>query len=120
MTGHIGEPWQKYCIEENFIGIGSTRKVYRHKNYAIKVHLHPIGYKQSLMENEIFQFMKSQGLASLFAETFYADPSVAVQKYYSSPAYTNIAPNTIPPIPFIRSIPRTRPRVMSKAEAATP
>ncbi|MGD6877119.1 protein kinase [Bacillus infantis] len=90
MTGHIGELWQKYCIEENFIGIGSTRKVYRHKDYAIKVHLHPIGYKQSLMENEIFQFMKTQGLASLFAETFYADPSVAVQKYYEPLPFINL------------------------------
>jgi DNA-directed RNA polymerase subunit L len=82
MPIHIGENWRKYCIGENFIGIGSTRKVYRHKEYAIKMHLHPIGYKQSLKEMEIYEFMKAEGLGSLFAETIYADQSVSVQKYY--------------------------------------
>jgi hypothetical protein len=89
MLVHIGENWRKYCIEENFIGIGSTRKVYRHKGYAIKVHLHPVGYKQSLMENEIYQSMKAAGLGSLFAEAFYIDQSVFVQKYYEPIALIN-------------------------------
>ncbi|WP_336990568.1 protein kinase [Bacillus infantis] len=79
---HIEENWRKYCTEENFIGIGSTRKVYLHKEYAIKVNLHPLGFKQSLKEMEIYQFMKAEGLGSLFAEAFYVDQSVSVQRYY--------------------------------------
>jgi hypothetical protein len=82
MPIHIVEKWRKYCTGENFIGIGSTRKVYRHKEYAIKIHLHPLGYKQSQKEMEIFQYMKMNGLDSLFAETFYSDAVVSIQKYY--------------------------------------
>jgi hypothetical protein len=74
--------WRVFCTDENFIGIGSTRKVYRHEGYAIKVHLHPLGFKQSQKEMEIYQFMKAEGLGSLFAETFYTDESVSIQKYH--------------------------------------
>ncbi|MCA1038474.1 protein kinase [Bacillus infantis] len=56
--------------------------MYLHKEYAIKVNLHPLGFKQSLKEMEIYQFMKAEGLGSLFAEAFYADQSVSVQRYY--------------------------------------
>lgn len=47
MLKQIIQSWDQYCRDENFIGIGSTRKVYRVLDYVIKVHLHPIGYKQS-------------------------------------------------------------------------
>ena len=36
--------------DANMIGIGSTRKVYKYKNYVIKTFLHPLGYKQSINE----------------------------------------------------------------------
>ena len=36
------------CVEDNFIGIGSTRKVYKYNDMVIKRFLHPIGYKQGL------------------------------------------------------------------------
>ncbi len=71
-----------FCIEENFIGIGSTRKVYRISDYVIKKHLHPLGYKQSLQELEIYNSMVDKGFNELFAEVYYVDERFAVQKYY--------------------------------------
>lgn len=45
MLNEIIKNRDKYCIDENFVGIGSTRKVYRILDYVIKLHIHPIGYK---------------------------------------------------------------------------
>lgn len=42
------ENWTIYCTKNNFIGLGSSRKVYRFKEFVIKVHLNHIGYYQSL------------------------------------------------------------------------
>ncbi|SDE59039.1 hypothetical protein SAMN04488126_11278 [Bhargavaea beijingensis] len=39
-----------YCTEENFIGIGSTRKTYSRGGMVIKIHLYPIGYLQFKMK----------------------------------------------------------------------
>ncbi|QOR67334.1 protein kinase [Cytobacillus suaedae] len=71
-----------FCIEENFIGIGSTRKVYKISDYVIKQNLHPLGYKQSLQELKIYNSMVDNGLNELFAEIYYVDECIAVQKYY--------------------------------------
>lgn len=83
MLNHIIRNWSQYCIKENFIGIGSTRKVYRYKDYAIKKHLHPIGYKQSKNEFDIYQSTVDRGLSHLFAQTYYVDEFFSIQKYYS-------------------------------------
>lgn len=82
MHKQILQNWNQYCIDENFVGIGSTRKVYRVLDYVIKVHLHPIGYKQSKNELEIYTSMVNKGLDRLFAKTYYVDEFISVQKYY--------------------------------------
>lgn len=82
MLNEIIKNRDKYCIDENFVGIGSTRKVYRILDYVIKLHIHPIGYKQSLKELEIYKYMLEKGWNELFAETYYVDESISVQKYY--------------------------------------
>ncbi|WP_042147797.1 hypothetical protein [Paucisalibacillus sp. EB02] len=74
--------WRTYCIEENFIGIGSTRKVYRVSDYVIKVNLHSLGHKQSEMEQEIYYEMVKRGHGELFAQVFYVDENIAVQRFY--------------------------------------
>jgi hypothetical protein len=75
--------WNEFCKEENFVGIGSTRKVYRVSDYAIKVHLHPIGKLQSIRELEVYNEMGKRNLKHLFAETFYVGESISIQKYCS-------------------------------------
>lgn len=74
--------WKLYCKEQNFVGIGSTRKVYRVLDYVIKVNLHPIGYNQSQNEFEIFIAMANKSLDSLLAQTYYFNDFISIQKYY--------------------------------------
>ncbi|WP_255505197.1 hypothetical protein [Lysinibacillus sphaericus] len=69
MIKQIIQNWNQYCRDGNFVGIGSTRKVYRVLDYVIKVHLHPIGYKQSKNELEIYTSMADKGFGRLFAQT---------------------------------------------------
>ena len=83
MLEELIENWKLYCKEENFVGIGSTRKVYRVSDYVIKVHLHPIGYNQSQNEFEIFTEMANKSLDSLLAQTYYFDDLISIQKYYA-------------------------------------
>lgn len=75
--------WKSYCIDENFVGIGSTRKAYRAFDYVIKVNIHPIGYKQSQNEMKIYHSMVKKGFNALFAETYYVDSFISIQKYYT-------------------------------------
>ncbi|GGE71113.1 ASC-1-like (ASCH) protein [Priestia taiwanensis] len=77
----IASNWRMYCIDRNFIGIGSTRKVYRVGKYVVKIHKHPIGYKQSLNELEIYTWMVEAGLSELFAKTYYVDENITIQQY---------------------------------------
>ncbi|MFJ3387711.1 MULTISPECIES: protein kinase [unclassified Lysinibacillus] len=81
MIKQIIQNWNQYCRDENFVGIGSTRKVYRVLDYVIKVHLHPIGYKQSKNELEIYTSMADKDFDRLFAQTYYVDEFISVQKY---------------------------------------
>lgn len=82
MLKELSENWNKYCSEENFIGIGSTRKVYRVDEYVIKLHLHKLGYKQSQNELHIYNVMAKKGLHELFAKVYYVDETISIQKYY--------------------------------------
>lgn len=84
MVNRIISNWQPYCIEENCIGIGSSRKVYRVDEFVIKVHLHPIGYKQSLNEIEIYEYMKARNVADLLAEMVYVNEDICIQRYYEN------------------------------------
>ena len=83
MLDHIIKNWKVYCKNENFAGIGSTRKVYRIADYVVKVHLHPLGYKQSQNELKIYTSMVDKGFHKLFAPTYYVDKIISVQKYYT-------------------------------------
>lgn len=83
MLEELIENWKLYCKKGNFVGIGSTRKVYRVSDYVIKVHLHPIGYNQSQNEFEIFTEMANKSLDSLLAQTYYFDDLISIQKYYA-------------------------------------
>jgi len=82
MLQEIIENWNNYCNEENFIGIGSTRKVFRVTDYVVKLHIHLIGYKQSKNELDIYNVMVKKGLNELFAQTYYVDECISIQKYY--------------------------------------
>ncbi|MDQ0177737.1 protein kinase [Bacillus chungangensis] len=68
--------------EESFIGIGSTRKVYRYKEFVIKKHLHELGYKQSLNEQKIYQTLEAQNLSKHIAPVLYMDQHMIIQPYY--------------------------------------
>ncbi|MFD1928987.1 protein kinase [Sporosarcina siberiensis] len=82
MLEEIIDNWNSYCKDENFVGIGSTRKVYKVSNYVIKVHLHSNGYKQSQNELQVFSAMEKKGLASILAKTYYVDDFISIQDYY--------------------------------------
>lgn len=82
MLKDIIQNWKKYCIEENFIGIGSTRKVFKVSDYVVKFHLHPIGCIQSKNELDIYNVMQKKGLQEMFAQTYYVDKLISIQKYY--------------------------------------
>lgn len=41
MIREIMENWDRYCTDENFVGIGSTRKVYIVCDYVVKINTHP-------------------------------------------------------------------------------
>ncbi|MFF2755241.1 protein kinase [Psychrobacillus sp. NPDC058041] len=72
------------CTNETFVGIGSTRKVFRYKNFVIKKHLHPIGFKQSKNEYNIFTKLNRKDLTNYIAEIVYVDEQISIQKYYSN------------------------------------
>lgn len=83
MLEQLIQNWSQYCNEGNFVGIGSTRKVYKVSDYVIKVHLHPIGYKQSVNELEIYNSMNEKGLGALLAQTYYVVDYISIQEYYT-------------------------------------
>ncbi|QUW20275.1 hypothetical protein JSQ81_10325 [Sporosarcina sp. Marseille-Q4063] len=82
MIAELLRDWQSFCVENNFVGIGSTRKVYRWENYVFKVNLHEIGYLQSQRELEIYKYMKKNDFGKMFAPTYYADEQVCIQHYF--------------------------------------
>lgn len=82
MLDNVIQNWKMYCKKENFVGIGSTRKVYRVEDFVVKVHLHNLGYKQSQNELEIFTSMVDKGLDPLLAPTYYVDEFISVQQYF--------------------------------------
>ena len=67
---------------QNFIGIGSTRKVYKYKNLVIKKHLHEIGYLQSKKEQEIYSEMNRKGKGHCLAPVLYTDHKLSIQPFY--------------------------------------
>lgn len=67
---------------QNFIGIGSTRKVYKYKNLVVKKHLHEIGHLQSIKEQEIYSEMNRKGKAQYLAPVLHADEKLSIQPFY--------------------------------------
>ena len=82
MIHELVSRWEEFCIPESFIGIGSTRKAYKVNDYVIKVHIHPIGYKQSIRELEIYAHMIERGYNHLFAQPYYVNSSISIQRFY--------------------------------------
>lgn len=78
----IIKDWKKLCNDENYIGIGSTRKAFKVSDYVVKIHLHKVGYYQSKNELDIYREMSNRGYHELFAATFYVDEAISIQKYY--------------------------------------
>ncbi|TQS70556.1 protein kinase [Ornithinibacillus gellani] len=89
MLTSIIQHWQTYCTPENFIGIGSTRKVFRVSSFAIKVHLHPIGYQQSQQEHLIYKRMVDKGWDQYVAQIHYVDTAISIQTYCKPMALIN-------------------------------
>lgn len=86
----IMENWDTLCTKENFIGLGSTRKVYCLGKYVVKKHLNRIGYLQSLRELEIYTSMKQTKYAHIFSPVFYVNKEICIQQYYQEvPMYDN-------------------------------
>lgn len=77
------ENWRFYCTKDQFIGLGSTRKVYRVNDFVIKVHLNGIGYAQSKREQLIYDHMKEMKFRHLFAAVHHVNEQFCVQDYYN-------------------------------------
>jgi hypothetical protein len=82
MITDLVKNWTSICVNKNFAGIGSTRKVYRWQNYVLKVHLHEMGHLQSLRELEIYEYMKENGFGHIFAPTYFVNEKVCIQQYF--------------------------------------
>ncbi|MEO4052991.1 hypothetical protein [Solibacillus sp. CAU 1738] len=61
-TEYILQNLESILTNENFIGIGSTRKVYRYKNFVIKIFLHKLGNLQSLNELDMYKYLEERNL----------------------------------------------------------
>lgn len=70
--------------EENFIGIGSTRKVYRIEDVVVKKHLHELGYMQSVNEQNIYNDLLAKDLANNIAPILFVNGKFAVQPFYEA------------------------------------
>lgn len=76
----------KILEAKNFIGIGSTRKVFKCENVVIKKHLHKLGHLQSINEQDVYAALSKKNLTSFLAPILYADENMAIQEYYQSVA----------------------------------
>lgn len=72
---------EQLMVPQNFVGIGSTRKVFRFKNWVIKKHLHEIGFIQSKNEQKIHHALKEKGLANYVAPILYLDEKTSIQPF---------------------------------------
>ena len=78
----IKDIYIELCVEDNFKGIGSTRNVYKYNDIVIKRFLHPIGYKQGLNEQYVYDFLEKEGLAEHVAKVTYLDQQMLIQPYF--------------------------------------
>lgn len=67
-----------------FVGIGSTRKVYKYESLVIKMHLHRIGYLQSVKEQAIYNELNQKGRGDFIAPILYVDEKITIQPFYTS------------------------------------
>ncbi|WP_100011324.1 protein kinase [Lentibacillus sediminis] len=82
MISSLAENWKDSCTPANFIGAGSTRRVYRHGEYVVKIHMHPMGHQQSIREEELYDYMNENGLGHLFAPVYLVNEHICIQRYY--------------------------------------
>ncbi|MGM9949938.1 MAG: protein kinase [Lysinibacillus sp.] len=68
--------------DENFVGIGSTRKAYRYKQFVIKEYLHEIGYLQTKNEATCHKTLQARRVADHVAPILYFDEEVMIQPYF--------------------------------------
>ncbi|WP_107841182.1 hypothetical protein [Metasolibacillus meyeri] len=88
---HITQNINQVLRQAQFIGVGSTRKVYRFTNVAIKTFLHPIGYSQSQNELHMYNLLVAQGLADHIAPVLYLDEQYMFQPYFEQLPLINYA-----------------------------
>ncbi|MBM7699728.1 hypothetical protein [Kurthia huakuii] len=65
-----------------FIGLGSTRKVDRFDQFVVKTFLHPLGEKQSHLEQQMYERLYQENLHANVAPILHMDENVCVQPYY--------------------------------------
>lgn len=73
----------KILIDKNYAGIGSTRKVYKYKQFVIKEYLHEIGYFQTKNEDAFYKKLQAKGLASHVAPILYFNKDIMIQPFYT-------------------------------------
>lgn len=67
---------------ENFVGIGSTRKAFKYKQFVIKKYVHEIGYLQTKNEAAIYEILLTRDLAAHVAPILYVDKHLMIQPFY--------------------------------------
>lgn len=81
-TGYMIQLYTQSKVQAKFIGLGSTRKVERYDDFVVKSFLHPLGEKQSRLEEKMYARLYSQHLHQYIAPILYVDEAVCVQPYY--------------------------------------
>lgn len=69
-------------INADMVGIGSTRKVYRYKEFVIKTFLHPLGLTQSKNESRMYEYLKFLKLEEHIAPVLFINQHYSVQPFY--------------------------------------
>lgn len=79
---YILDHLDKILTDENFAGIGSTRKAYKYKQFVVKEYLHEIGYLQTENEDTVYKILHAKGLAQHVAPILYFDKNIMIQPFY--------------------------------------
>ena len=79
---YILDHLDKILTDENFAGIGSTRKAYKYKQFVVKEYLHEIGYLQTENEDTVYKILHAKGLAQHVAPILYYDKNIMIQPFH--------------------------------------
>ena len=72
---------ETYCMDQQKVGLGSTRAVYRHGDYVIKKHLHAVGYQQSQNEQCFYRLLKEKAMDENVGAIHYVSESHMIGEY---------------------------------------